>query len=100
MLIMLEHSYQCETSLHIYEKVQAKFGHSMSAHQRQYPFILQLTLCNYYDIDLQLNVQLMFLFFVAEECDAALGMESGGIPATSINATSSYVPNVGPDYGR
>ncbi|XP_065225267.1 discoidin domain-containing receptor 2-like isoform X2 [Planococcus citri] len=38
--------------------------------------------------------------FHIRECDAPLGMESGGIPSNAINASSSYVPNVGPDYGR
>ncbi|KAL1117277.1 hypothetical protein AAG570_004603 [Ranatra chinensis] len=32
-------------------------------------------------------------------CDGALGMESGGIPDSSVTASSSYVPNVGPKNG-
>lgn len=41
----------------------------------------------------------IFLFFPGA-CDLALGMESGDIPDGSITATSSYVPNVGPQNGR
>ncbi|XP_043286300.1 discoidin domain-containing receptor 2-like [Venturia canescens] len=33
-------------------------------------------------------------------CNSVLGMESGRIPDTAISASSSYVTNVGPRYGR
>lgn len=41
-----------------------------------------------------------FFFIFPGSCDQPLGMESGDIPDSSITATSSYVPNVGPQNGR
>ncbi|XP_039286881.1 discoidin domain-containing receptor tyrosine kinase B [Nilaparvata lugens] len=35
-----------------------------------------------------------------KECDGDLGMETGEIPDNAVTASSSYVPNVGPQNGR
>ncbi|XP_046671371.1 discoidin domain-containing receptor tyrosine kinase B-like [Homalodisca vitripennis] len=38
--------------------------------------------------------------FDIRACDEALGLESGVIPDNAVTASSSYVPNVGPQFGR
>lgn len=41
-----------------------------------------------------------FDLLVAGDCDLPLGMENGDVADEAITASSSYVPNVGPQNGR
>ncbi|XP_054275589.1 discoidin domain-containing receptor tyrosine kinase B-like [Macrosteles quadrilineatus] len=38
--------------------------------------------------------------FDIRSCDSSLGLESGVVPDSAVTASSSYVPNVGPQFGR
>ncbi|XP_067204173.1 discoidin domain-containing receptor 2-like isoform X2 [Linepithema humile] len=63
---------------------------------------------DYLSIIAKLYTALLMLFgpiadvhsFDIRSCNQSLGMESGDIPDSAITASSSYVTNVGPRYGR